>query len=112
MYVNSTQTTPDVSSMLVNSTQTTPEMGSLLVNSTQAAPDVSTQIPDTSMISFGNFESPKFSFSFEEHISTPVSGSEAFGATNAATAAPCSKCGAARDSNFSFCLACGQSFSN
>ncbi|MBS1954657.1 MAG: hypothetical protein JST89_10740 [Cyanobacteria bacterium SZAS-4] len=110
MLVDSAQTTPDVSSMLVDSTQTTPDVGSLLVNSTQATPDVRSQLPDTSMTSFGNFESPKFSFSFEDHMATSVAGAAAPGATGTTTATPCPKCGAARDSNFSFCLACGQSF--
>ncbi len=110
--VNSSLVAPDLSSFLVNSTQVTSDVSSQLVNSTQVTPDVSAQLPDTSLTSFGNFESPKFSFSFEDHMATPVAGEAALGATGATTATPCSKCGAARDTNFSFCLACGQSFSS
>ncbi len=94
---------PDVSSQVVQSNQSVPDVSSMLVNSTQSTPDVSSQLPNTSL---GNFESPKFSFSFEDHMSAPITGA----ATSAATAAPCPKCGAAKDSNFSFCLACGQNF--
>ncbi|MBI2812258.1 MAG: hypothetical protein HYX67_15710 [Candidatus Melainabacteria bacterium] len=109
-FVNSTQVAPEVNSQLVDSNQFAPDVSSQLVNSTQVAPDVSSQLADTSLTSFGNFESPKFSFSFEDHMATPVAGEAALGATSATTVTPCSKCGAARDPNFSFCLACGQSF--
>ena len=108
--VNSTQVAPEVSSQYVDSNQVAPDVSSQLVNSTQVTPEISSQLPDTSLTSFGNFESPKFSFSFEDHMATPVAGEAALGATSATTVTPCPKCGAARDANFSFCLACGQTF--
>lgn len=60
--------------------------------------------PDPS-ISFGNFESPKFEFSFEDHLSTSFDGS-----SSAGESVKCPKCGAARNSSFSFCLSCGHSY--
>ena len=108
--VNSEQVAPDVSSQLVNSSQFTPDVSSQLVNSEQFAPDISSQLPDSSLSSLGNFEAPKFSFSFEDHMATPLVADVTPSATSAATASLCPKCGAAKDSNFSFCLACGQSF--
>ncbi|CAN5340056.1 hypothetical protein BH10CYA1_BH10CYA1_16200 [soil metagenome] len=108
--VNSDTVVPDLNCQFVDSNQFAPEISSQLVDSTQVTPDVSSQLPDTSLTSFGNFESPKFSFSFEDHMATPLAGEAAFGTASAATDTPCSKCGALRDGNFSFCLACGQSF--
>ncbi len=110
--IDSTQATPDVSSQLIDSTQATPDVSSQLVGSTRAAPDVSSQVAAstqaTPSVSVGDFELPTFSFSFDDHMAAPLSVEGAGGATTKSS--PCSKCGAARDPNFSFCLACGQSF--
>ncbi|MBS2000267.1 MAG: zinc ribbon domain-containing protein [Cyanobacteria bacterium SZAS LIN-5] len=113
MLVDSTQITPEVSSTLVDSTQITPEVSSTLVDSTQMTPEVSSTLVDsTQPVSLGNFDLPKFEFSFQDHLSAPLAtvGGESGAAGAGVSAAQCPKCGAARDTNFSFCLACGQSF--
>jgi hypothetical protein len=100
---------PDVYSELTKSDQSVPDLNSELAKSDQSVPEVSSQISPASS-TFGNFESPKFSFSFDDHISGSGFGSPTAAPT--ATAEPnCSKCGDAKNPNFSFCLACGQSFS-
>jgi len=111
--VDSTQVTPEVSATLVDSTQVTPEVSSTLVDSTQMTPEVSSTLVDsTQPVSLGNFDLPKFEFSFQDHLSAPLPtvGGESGAAGAGVSAAQCPKCGAARDTNFSFCLACGQSF--
>jgi hypothetical protein len=115
---DSTQAAPDVSSQLVDSTQSTPEASSQLFNSSQMTPEVNSKLldstqptpeaPQSPSISLGNFELPTFSFSFEDHMATPSASESAGGATTKSE--PCPKCGVARDANFSFCLACGESF--
>lgn len=88
----------------IQSPNMVPEVASQIAASDSYVPNVS----DTLVPSLGSFESPKFSFSFEDHMATSMSG--VADSTSATTTTPCPKCGAAKDINFSFCLACGQSF--
>jgi DNA-binding transcriptional MerR regulator len=100
---------PDIYSELTKSDQAVPNLSSELTKSDQSVPEVSSQITPTSS-TFGNFESPKFSFSFDDHISGSAFGS-ATSAQKAIAEPHCAKCGDEKNPNFSFCLACGQSFS-
>ena len=88
---------PDVVSQLANSDQTIPDVGSQLAPSSSNVP------------SLGDFASPKFSFSFEDHLNTSFLPADP-AAQSAATVANCPKCGAVKNESFSFCLACGQAF--
>ncbi|HEY9678410.1 MAG TPA: hypothetical protein V6C76_10395 [Drouetiella sp.] len=108
--------TPDVSTEWQNRPIETPDVSTVVSSSTSGEPAGSTSNQtnsfDFSHSNLGNFEIPKFEFSFSDPLQS-TTASLSGGATEPAAGAvsdKCPKCGELKNSNFSFCLACGQTF--
>ncbi len=108
---NADASVPEVSAQWKNADTSVPDVASQLAKSDQTIPDVNSQLaPSSSNVpSLGEFVSPKFSFSFEDHLNTSFLPADP-AAPSATTDMNCPKCGALKNSSFSFCLACGQTF--
>ena len=108
---NADASVPEVSTQWKNADTSVPDVASQLAKSDQTIPDVNSQLAlsSSNTPSLGEFASPKFSFSFEDHLNTSFLPADP-AAQSATTDVNCPKCGALKNSSFSFCLACGQTF--